>query len=541
MKNCPNCNALNADNAAFCEGCGAPLTATQENLFEQEQTAAEAFDLEQPAPKKKKTGLIVGICAAAVCLVAAGATAAVMLLGGSPAKKLDKAVQKTFTALPAASAETPNLEKTMENLKAIQESKKSSVQVSAKVDMSEDYGDGEPYADSSAFSVTADMDIENKVVAGSFAAEIVGDKLNVQFSADDEKMMVALPDYLDTAVSIRTKELGQDLKHLGDIGLFEYDESMADMSLDLFPDEDKTSTWDVDAFVERIQTECAEEVKAVKESYTVGKGSASTVSFEGITKDCTAYPVSIDLGACVTLLEKTVDVCADEYLSILEKSMNAAGTMNAAADVDIIAELRKEMETGIDEMFQELREIEDVDMQTTCYVSKSGYLLGVSVKAEGDEITFLLLGEENPWNDFVVFVTAEDGTVETALRGGLTNENGANKFSLDIADTGKLELTYTDSTGAYSLAAYEGGEETFALTGAIKPVDDGVNITAVISNAETNVSYSGYNVTTTSDVNIDLTIGTLTETPKHIAENALALGEATEEELYALVMQLMYQ
>lgn len=539
MKNCPNCNVPNADNAAFCENCGAPLTAAQENLFEQEQ-AAEAFDQEQPAPKKKKTGLIVGVCAA-VCVAAAGVVAAVMLLGGSPAKKLDKAVEKTFAALPAASAETPNLEKTMENLKAIQESKKSSVQLNAKVDMSEDYGDGDPYTNNISFNLTEDTDRVNQISSGSAAVEIAGEKINVQFSADDEKMMVALPDYLDTAVSIRTKELGQDLKHLSDIGLFEYDESMADMSLDLFPDEDGTSAWDFNAFVKRIQTECTEEVKAVEESYTVGKGSASTVSFEGISKDCTAYPVSIDLGACVTLLEKAVDVCTDEYLSILETSMNAAGTMNAAADVDMIAELREEMETGIDEMFQELREIEDVDMQTTCYVSKSGYLLGVSVKAEGDEITFLLLGEENPWNDFVVFVTAEDGTVETALRGGLTNENGANKFSLDIADAGKLELTYTDSTGAYSLAAYEGEEETFALTGAIKPVDDGVNITAVISNAETNVSYGGYNVTTTSDVNIDLTIGTLTETPKHIAENALALGEATEEELYALVMQLMYQ
>ena len=182
-----------------------------------------------------------------------------------------------------------------------------------------------------------------------------------------------------------------------------------------------------------------------------------------------------------------------------------------------------------------------MDVQTTCYISKSGYLMGLSVKAEDSEATFLLLGEENPWNDFAFYVTEADGTEETALRGGLTNENGANKFSLEVADAGKLELTYTDSTGAYSVAVYEEEAELFKLTGEVKPVGAGMNVTAAIAGIETEGNLGSFSYTTTIDLHLDLTIDTLTETPKHISENALALGEATEEELYALLMQIMYQ
>lgn len=539
MKNCPNCNVPNADNAAFCENCGAPLTAAQENLFEQEQ-AAEAFDLEQPAPKKKKTGLIVGVCAA-VCVAAAGVVAAVMLLGGSPAKKLDKAVEKTFAALPAASAETPNLEKTMENLKAIQESKKSSVQLNAKVDMNQDYGDGDPFANSLTYSITVDADQNNKIASGSFAVETAGEKINVQASADDEKIMVALPDYLDTAVSFRTKELGQDLKHLSDIGLFEYDESMADMSLDLFPDEDGTSAWDFNAFVERIQTECAEEVKAVEESYTVGKGSASTVSFGGTDINCTAYPVEASVDAVSAVYEKLFQICLDECVKYMQNTswvMSSGVNLLDMNNAEMEDEFRTAMQEEIDVFLDAMRQLDEQNFQMTFYV-KDGYFVGFDGSTDTVDVIFLLLGEENPWNDFVLKGTGNSETV-FELRGGLTNENGANKFSLDIADTGKLELTYTDSTGAYSLAAYEGEEETFALTGAIKPVGTGVNVTAAVS-VENEGSYGSYSYSSTTDVSFDMTIDVLTETPKHIAENALALGEATEEELYALVMQLMYQ
>ena len=75
----------------------------------------------------------------------------------------------------------------------------------------------------------------------------------------------------------------------------------------------------------------------------------------------------------------------------------------------------------------------------------------------------------------------------------------------------------------------------------MKPVGAGMNITAAIAGIETEGNLGSFSYTTTIDLHLDLTIDTLTETPKHISENALALGEATEEELYALLMQIMYQ
>lgn len=64
MRKCSNCDRVCADNEKFCQNCGLPTTPIAESVRE---TADDA--VEMPA-KKKKTGLILGICGAIAALAA---------------------------------------------------------------------------------------------------------------------------------------------------------------------------------------------------------------------------------------------------------------------------------------------------------------------------------------------------------------------------------------------------------------------------------------------------------------------------------------
>lgn len=80
MRKCNNCDTVCTDNEKFCKNCGLPTAAVEE--------PAAPIAAEEPNPaktKKKKTGLILGICGA-IALV--GALAAILLLP-KLSKKMD--------------------------------------------------------------------------------------------------------------------------------------------------------------------------------------------------------------------------------------------------------------------------------------------------------------------------------------------------------------------------------------------------------------------------------------------------------------------
>lgn len=110
---CTNCGAPNADDAAFCTSCGTPLKAQDTNQPQEQAPAAppqaytpppqqayapppqqpyppqQAYPQQHPgyayppqAPKKKKTGLIIGIVAGVVVIAIAIALVLILTGGG---------------------------------------------------------------------------------------------------------------------------------------------------------------------------------------------------------------------------------------------------------------------------------------------------------------------------------------------------------------------------------------------------------------------------------------------------------------------------
>ena len=78
---CPKCGTGNADGAAFCVGCGAPLQQTPQDQQQQNNYGYQQPAAPQPPKKNKKTMAIV-ISVAAVLVAAAIAVILVLTLGG---------------------------------------------------------------------------------------------------------------------------------------------------------------------------------------------------------------------------------------------------------------------------------------------------------------------------------------------------------------------------------------------------------------------------------------------------------------------------
>ena len=93
---CSNCGQKNDDTAAFCINCGAPISAVSGNPAPPQgiDTPSQGYQVHgaegaNPSagvqtPKKKNTGLIIGLCAGGVVLVAAAVVAIILLMGGEP-------------------------------------------------------------------------------------------------------------------------------------------------------------------------------------------------------------------------------------------------------------------------------------------------------------------------------------------------------------------------------------------------------------------------------------------------------------------------
>lgn len=103
---CPNCGANMPDNAKFCAGCGHPMPSA-------DPLSGSSGQVPLPPPKKKKTGLIIGlVCLVAVLLIA---IAAILLLDRPGTNKNEKqaAGGKEQNAQagqrPQASGEDPKL------------------------------------------------------------------------------------------------------------------------------------------------------------------------------------------------------------------------------------------------------------------------------------------------------------------------------------------------------------------------------------------------------------------------------------------------
>ena len=86
MAFCSNCGAQVADGAAFCDSCGARLETAQQPVRNNPVYAA-------PAPKKRKTGLLIGLAALLVVGIVIGVLFLTGVLGGGA-----KGIEGTWVA-----------------------------------------------------------------------------------------------------------------------------------------------------------------------------------------------------------------------------------------------------------------------------------------------------------------------------------------------------------------------------------------------------------------------------------------------------------
>ena len=125
---CPKCGTNNADGAAFCVSCGAPLQQApqgqpqqpQQNGYNYQQPQQNGYGWQQPAapqpPKKNKKTMAIVISIAAVLVVAAIVVVLVLTLGGKDSGKTggkddEELEEVTYEGSTDELHEEPKLEK----------------------------------------------------------------------------------------------------------------------------------------------------------------------------------------------------------------------------------------------------------------------------------------------------------------------------------------------------------------------------------------------------------------------------------------------
>lgn len=448
---------------------------------------------EPKAPKSKKTGLWV-MLTCGVVLIGLVVALLVMFLGGGKSK-LAKAFDKTMGAFDEVFSDT-GLSQMAKNLETIEKQQAMSVDFSVNVDS---YGE--------AFNVRAvvDEDVAAKAASGYVQAATEGGYFEAKFSLDDDVIMLSAPQFFDDVLSVDLLNLGADASK-GNFADMLGVEIPKDTSLDLFADAKSSKGADLAA---ELEAACGKQWKAAIKSVKL--------TDEQKDKDGSVYTVTADPDAVYDLLESYIDFLQNNeaYLELVEQYNIDMGFNGISAS---------EMEEALGEIKDE---IDNFPATIQVRISKSGYLTGIYVEAEGVTVSFELTGEDNPWESYVL--KTSDGT--TLLEGGITQSKDKIVWSNQINDywgDPETELRFImDKDGRFTLEVedlyYEETEEI--LTGTIAPKDGGMLV-------ELNIDDDG------DAIEISMELLPLQYQPTQLSDDPVNLFLMDEDDINNMVMEI---
>lgn len=542
MKYCTNCGASSPDNTRFCTNCGqafpedAPAAPEEQAAPEAVYAAPETAPAEVPAPgydqqpapqpflpaekppKKKKTGLIVGLSVAAICLIGV-IIAAVMLLTGTPKRAVEKGMDKTVKALQEVIGSTEDLEKAVKQFGALQE--KNAMDVAGDFRVST--GGVTITASSSA-----SYDGANKCasVSGFLEMNADGETLSFDLSAyaDDSSMSIQIPRLLDRNLQIGTKTLGRDLLHLQDMGLFDMGltASQADqISLDLFPDRDLS-------WLTSMQGEQQAHLKALTKSVEIDKPQTVTIQDQTLK----AYAVRFDAEAA----KQVVRDWKDGVLSAMAKQLESTTMMSDLTAEEALSQIESQFDDAISQVSDALDGFASGENTLELLLNQKGYLVGVRAGYDGEKIAFLLAGEENPW-ERILFVNGEGESEEVAASASLTSDGRAATLAFDEPTLSDGDYDSAYGYVSFPTISYESATGTFTVTGS-----DSVTVTLRIYTDEDDTVFSlgvededGYDP---MELEVKAIYRPLSAEPAPLSGETVQLGSASQDELIGLINEL---
>lgn len=424
----------------------APLweeTPETEPFYTPQQEAASTEEALPAEPVEKKSGkkrIILLAAAAAVVLALLVSMIALIVAGSSPEAKLFKAAEKSGEELAELMDDSHNFVAMMENAQALYE--KQEMTLKAGYSMKQEMSGYYKMENSIALQINASQKDKELSAEGSLVSNFeypdypeysYSQDYKVALYADEKEMIAAMPEALDAAYSLPLKKLGEKL-FVSDLGKLLEDE-LDDEAIDAL------QKLDVNLFADTgwaaFQKAYPDEAKDFMDSLVIEKSDMEIPEAEEGLK---VYSITWDMKDLSDL------IVAYQRYSIEE-----------ALGEDIL----RELDDVEDDLRDSLEDMEDYEFVVYAGIRK-GCLTALHVEVddgyEESELTFLLEGKENLWNDFKLYV---DG--EKLMTGGV--EKTEDGFEVEMkADGEKIVIECDDAACELILAA--DGEEIVVGYGA---------------------------------------------------------------------------
>lgn len=456
---CKKCGKKIADGTKFCPYCGASNAADQgtgpsqdvlQNALASQQpvspasapaSAAGIQPVSGKAPKSgnKKTGLFVGIGAAAVLAIVLVVVVFSGVLGG-PKAALGKALQKSMNAYQAASDAVG-----LPDLKKLGESKQVRTDMSFQIknfsDQLTGYSSEMELLKGLGVSMSSGVDLPGRQMDVSATVSYgSADLLTFWGQINDDVLAIGCPELLDDkSYGLSTASLGKDLDKLG----AELPDGMEKMSFNFF-DIYETLSKPIE-----VDKAAAKELFDAIEAEKTGK---TTMDINGNSVSCTGYHVVIPKDAMRGYINALEDAYKDRELD--KDVIDILRSMGVPSDQ--LSEIRSEIKDSINnkELFDGLKQIVKTigDLELDVYLN-GGYVMAVvwedKIEGERVELTASFGGGKNYADDLGLELRAGDVRLRYTSTGNHGTADGeyTDSSSFRIQEDGtsytiKSELEY---------------------------------------------------------------------------------------------------
>lgn len=427
MMVCKNCGNEIRDGVRFCPHCGAVMGGDHPVNLEK---PAPYEGPEAPVPGGKKKGLLIG---GAIAAVAVAAVLAVALSGlfTNPKGQVEKAAAKTVAAFQAA-------EEKLGMPDTVQWQKDQTVHQDMSLTLNSVNSQLTGY-DLSALSglglyLNTDYNGPDRQMYFDLGARWGEDDLvSFQIAADDEKLYVGAPEFLNnTLYGVDTETLGADLTAMTG------DSSVKSLSFNLFEL--------VDIVLERYQPETlkADLNKANQhlwQDVEVKKAGAMTLDINGTETKTTAYHAVIPQDVLDRYVDEMTAILSSlSYYDLYAEIFQAAGLPQE--EVDEFLKTLKELDV-YDELAEDLHEaVEEIGDMELDICLFNGYIAAVLYKdhvyGSDLEATLCLGGGAEYVDDISLTLKADGSSLEITSTGdhGLKNGTLTDKTTFRLREKG---------------------------------------------------------------------------------------------------------